>query len=148
MESRISFIRYTSETVSRTSLSLFLIAALFPALCAAEETSFRHVKVPDAKGKQIDAVLTFSDNRQAIDVQPAKGHRVLMQSFPGGIQSGTDYYMNSNGLLVTLFDRFRSTRLACFDLHFRWRLWFATVATWQPQAFDDPEDCRDHDERK
>jgi Phospholipase B len=36
-----------------------------------------------------------------LDVQPAKGHRVLMQSFPGGIQSGMDYYMNSAGLLVT-----------------------------------------------
>jgi hypothetical protein len=36
-----------------------------------------------------------------LDVQPAKGHRVLMQTFPGGIQSGMDYYMNSAGLLVT-----------------------------------------------
>lgn len=35
-----------------------------------------------------------------LDVQPAKGHRVLMQSFPGGIQSGMDYYMNDAGLLV------------------------------------------------
>jgi len=36
-----------------------------------------------------------------LDVTPAKGHRVLMQAFPGGIQSGMDYYMNSAGLLVT-----------------------------------------------
>jgi hypothetical protein len=36
-----------------------------------------------------------------LDVQPAKGHRVMMQAFPGGIQSGMDYYMNSAGLLVT-----------------------------------------------
>src|SRR5262245_3677977 len=36
-----------------------------------------------------------------LDVKPAKGHRVLMQAFPGGIQSGMDYYMNSAGLLVT-----------------------------------------------
>ncbi|MBI1914149.1 MAG: hypothetical protein HYS12_05340 [Planctomycetes bacterium] len=35
-----------------------------------------------------------------LDVQPDKGHRVLMQSYPGGIQSGMDYYMNSAGLLV------------------------------------------------
>ncbi len=35
-----------------------------------------------------------------IDVKPAKGHRVLMQSYPAGIQSGLDYYMNDAGLLV------------------------------------------------
>lgn len=36
-----------------------------------------------------------------LDVKPAKGHRVLMQTYPGGIQSGMDYYQNDNGLLVT-----------------------------------------------
>ena len=36
-----------------------------------------------------------------IDVKPTKGHRVLMQSYPGGIQSGLDYYMNDAGLLIT-----------------------------------------------
>jgi hypothetical protein len=35
-----------------------------------------------------------------LDVQPSKGHRVLMQSYPAGIQSGMDYYMNDAGLLV------------------------------------------------
>jgi hypothetical protein len=35
-----------------------------------------------------------------LDVKPAKGHRVLMQSYPGGIQSAMDYYMNDAGLLV------------------------------------------------
>ena len=30
-----------------------------------------------------------------------KGHRVLMQTYPGGIQSGMDYYLNDAGLLVT-----------------------------------------------
>jgi hypothetical protein len=38
-----------------------------------------------------------------LDVKPARGqgHRVLMQSYPGGIQSGFDYYLNDGGLLVT-----------------------------------------------
>src|SRR5262245_20808968 len=36
-----------------------------------------------------------------LDVQPAKGHRVLMQSYPAGIQSGMDYYISSSGLMVT-----------------------------------------------
>jgi hypothetical protein len=35
-----------------------------------------------------------------LDVKPAKGHRVLMQTYPGGIQSGLDYYLNDAGLLV------------------------------------------------
>ncbi|MDB5352708.1 MAG: hypothetical protein JWN86_3955 [Planctomycetota bacterium] len=36
-----------------------------------------------------------------LDVKPSKGHRVLMQTYPGGIQSGMDYYQNDNGLLLT-----------------------------------------------
>jgi hypothetical protein len=36
-----------------------------------------------------------------LDIKPAKGHRVMMQSYPGGIQSGLDYYMNDAGILVT-----------------------------------------------
>jgi hypothetical protein len=35
-----------------------------------------------------------------LDVKPTRGHRVLMQTFPGGIQSGLDYYMNDAGLIV------------------------------------------------
>jgi hypothetical protein len=35
-----------------------------------------------------------------LDVKPAKGHRVFMQSYPGGMQSGMDYYFNDAGLIV------------------------------------------------
>jgi Phospholipase B len=35
-----------------------------------------------------------------IDVKPARGHRVLMQTYPGGIMSGLDYYMNDAGIVV------------------------------------------------
>lgn len=35
-----------------------------------------------------------------LDVKPVKGHRVLMQTYPGGIMSGMDYYLNDAGLLV------------------------------------------------
>jgi hypothetical protein len=35
-----------------------------------------------------------------LDIKPEKGHRVLMQSFPAGIQSAMDYYFNDAGLLV------------------------------------------------
>src|SRR5438874_9293924 len=34
-----------------------------------------------------------------LDVKPAKGHRVFMQSYPGGMQSGMDYYYNDVGIL-------------------------------------------------
>ncbi|MBS1876210.1 MAG: hypothetical protein JSU00_23555 [Acidobacteria bacterium] len=36
-----------------------------------------------------------------LDVQPAAGHRVLMQAYPGGIQSGTDWYQNDSGVVLT-----------------------------------------------
>jgi phospholipase B-like protein/peptidase M1-like protein len=36
-----------------------------------------------------------------LDVKPEKGHRVVMQSYPGGIQSAMDYYINDAGLMVS-----------------------------------------------
>jgi hypothetical protein len=52
---------------------VLLIAA---SLVHADETSFRRVKLPNQKGKQIKAVLTFSDNDKAVEVRPAKGNAV------------------------------------------------------------------------
>jgi hypothetical protein len=42
----------------------------------AQQGSFRRVEVPDAKGRQIKAVLTFNDAHQAVEVQPVKGNLV------------------------------------------------------------------------
>ena len=36
-----------------------------------------------------------------IDVKPARGHRFVMCSFPGGIQSSMDYYLNDAGLVLS-----------------------------------------------
>lgn len=36
-----------------------------------------------------------------LDIQPSDGHRIVMQTFPAGIQSGLDYYINSGGLIVS-----------------------------------------------
>jgi len=36
-----------------------------------------------------------------LDIQPASGHRVLIQSYPGGIESGTDWYQNDAGVVLT-----------------------------------------------
>ena len=36
-----------------------------------------------------------------LDVKPTKGHRLMMQAYPGGIQSGTDWYQNDVGVVLT-----------------------------------------------
>jgi hypothetical protein len=46
--------------------------------------------------------LTLAEQTNVmLDVKPASGHRVLMQSYPGGIESGTDWYQNDAGLVLT-----------------------------------------------
>jgi hypothetical protein len=35
-----------------------------------------------------------------LDVKPAKGHRVVMQTYAGGIMSGMDYYLSDSGMLL------------------------------------------------
>ena len=36
-----------------------------------------------------------------LDIQPSTGHRMAFQTYPGGIQSGMDYYINSAGMIVS-----------------------------------------------
>jgi hypothetical protein len=46
--------------------------------------------------------LTLAEQTNVwIDVKPENGHRVLMQSYPGGIESGTDWYQNDAGIVLT-----------------------------------------------
>jgi len=35
-----------------------------------------------------------------LDIVPEKGHRLVMQTFAGGIHSGTDWYLNASGLVM------------------------------------------------
>jgi hypothetical protein len=35
-----------------------------------------------------------------VDVVPAKGHRLVYQTFPGGLHSGSDWYINGVGLVI------------------------------------------------
>jgi len=60
----------------RTVLLFLLCVSAGCSLALAEETSFHHVKVPDVKGRETNAVLTFSDNAKAVEVLPAKGDTV------------------------------------------------------------------------
>jgi len=35
-----------------------------------------------------------------LDVKPSRGHRLVMQTFPGGIHSGSDWYLNDAGVVI------------------------------------------------
>jgi hypothetical protein len=46
--------------------------------------------------------LTLAEQTNVmLDIQPTSGHRILMQSYPGGIESGTDWYQNDAGVVLT-----------------------------------------------
>ena len=46
--------------------------------------------------------LTLAEQTNVmLDIKPANGHRFLMQSYPGGIESGTDWYQNDAGVVLT-----------------------------------------------
>jgi hypothetical protein len=63
------------EIVKRIA-SVLLVIFLVVTAGLAEETSFSRVKVPDPKGRQTKAVLTFSDERKAVEIHPVKGNAV------------------------------------------------------------------------
>ena len=46
--------------------------------------------------------LTLAEQTNVmLDIKPTTGHRLLMQSYPGGIESGTDWYQNDAGVVLT-----------------------------------------------
>jgi len=46
--------------------------------------------------------LTLAEQTNVmLDIQPEAGHRMLIQSYPGGIESGTDWYQNDAGVVLT-----------------------------------------------
>ncbi len=46
--------------------------------------------------------LTLAEQTNVmLDIKPASGHRLMMQSYPGGIESGTDWYQNDAGVVLT-----------------------------------------------
>jgi len=70
-------LRYTLEIVKRI-VSVLLLILLLVTLGLTEDTSFQHVKVPDTKGRQAKAVLTFSDQHKAVEIRPVKGTPVTI----------------------------------------------------------------------
>jgi hypothetical protein len=46
--------------------------------------------------------LTLAEQTNVmLDVKPETGHSMLIQSYPGGIESGTDWYQNDAGVVLT-----------------------------------------------
>ena len=46
--------------------------------------------------------LTLAEQTNVmLDIKPTEGRRVMMQSYPGGIESGTDWYQNDAGVVLT-----------------------------------------------
>jgi hypothetical protein len=43
----------------------------------------------------------YADANLILDIQPAKGHRILMQTWPGLVHSGTDFFITDAGLVGT-----------------------------------------------
>ncbi len=103
-----------------------LDAALESNATGLEGKTFAEPKFPRTKPEQAEHCSAFAANGAAtsdgkivlghitmftlyytrhfnvwLDVKPQKGHRVLMQTYAGGIQSGLDYYQNDHGLILT-----------------------------------------------
>lgn len=61
---------------SSAFLVFFILGAI--SLGHAEDESFQHIKVPDSKGKEVNATLTFSDRHKAVEIRPVKGNAVTI----------------------------------------------------------------------
>lgn len=59
-------------------VSALLVVFISVNLAVASENSFSHVKVPDLKGRQTKAVLTFSDDNKAVEIRSAKGDPITI----------------------------------------------------------------------
>jgi hypothetical protein len=67
--------RYTFRTVPKI-ISFLLLIVCAAASGWADDNTFHRIEVPDAKGRQIKAQLTFDDGKKAVEVQPIKGDTV------------------------------------------------------------------------
>ena len=71
---------------------------------ASEELPIKYYSPLDKKWHRYfpDFVIkTIKDKKYMIEIKPSKGNSIIMQSAPGSISSGTDYYITSTGLICT-----------------------------------------------
>jgi hypothetical protein len=88
-------VRYNAETVKPLLSTLVILLVSGVAL---GQNSFR-VHVPDAKGKEAKAVLTFNDNDKMLQVNPAKREPI---SIPYSEIDGASYeYTNERTIAMT-----------------------------------------------
>jgi hypothetical protein len=63
------------KTVAKILLAL-LLTVISANVASAADVTFRRVKVPAPRGRQVNAELIFSDTDKAVEVHPAKGEPV------------------------------------------------------------------------
>jgi hypothetical protein len=102
---------HSAMTVTPTGLENFTFSK--PAYAEGKDSVLEHCSAFAATGpatrdgKMIVGHVTWwpltlaEQTNVMIDVKPESGHRVLMQSYPGGIESGTDWYQNDAGVILT-----------------------------------------------
>lgn len=81
----------------KPTASVLLFLFLASVLAIAGDDSFR-VRVPDLKGKQSKAVLTFDDQAKTIEVRPNKKDPVLI---PYGAIEKASYQYTNEGTMVS-----------------------------------------------
>ena len=94
--------RYTSRTVKKIFAPLLLTCIL--ALSGfADETSFQRIHVPDSKGRPVKAVLTFSDEKKAVEIQPVKGPslEIPFQDIDKFVYEYTKRHRVNEGTIIT-----------------------------------------------
>jgi hypothetical protein len=102
-----------SSAVSVTPIGLEGLHFDLPGYARKKDTVTDHCSAFAATGpatrdgKMILGHVTWSSLTMAeqtnvmLDIKPETGHRMLMQSYPGGIESGTDWYQNDAGIVLT-----------------------------------------------
>jgi hypothetical protein len=103
-----------SSAVSTTATGLEGLSFEKPAYAADKKDSpldhcsaFAATGPATKDGKMVIAHLTMwpltlaEQTNVMLDIKPASGHRVLIQGYPGAIESGTDWYQNDSGMVLT-----------------------------------------------
>ena len=103
-----------SAAVSTTATGLEGLSLERPAYAGANRDSvldhcsaFAATGPATSDGKMVIGHVTWwpltlaEQTNVMLDIKPAAGHRMLIQSYPGGIESGTDWYQNDAGMVLT-----------------------------------------------
>jgi len=94
--------RYTSKIVKRI-FALLLLTCILAIHGFADESTFQGIHVPDSKGRPVKAVLTFSDQNKAVEVQPVKGPslEIPYQNIDKFVYEYTKRHRVNEGTIIT-----------------------------------------------